>query len=293
MYLIFLISIIFFLIKLLNLKKKEYGYLNGHLNNITKNSAKKYNYKIIEIFDSINKNYYLESKAFDKKEVIGNLKLIPWSFNNNTIYIGKDLYVLQKYQRKGIGNEIVKNGVNIILKNGNFGVFCTNKELSLNDCIFKLCWIKTSINLLKESNTTKSLKIVSFSDVSLKHYPFNNNFLNVSKKQIYNFLEYLESIDIIFLQNENNLFAVEKYTDSNNDDVAYIKFMWGDNLKLMNNYKLNICKLLNLTYIAFPEIIDKKTPSKIWDIAYYYLYAKPKKFKYNTFTNRDILAWYL
>lgn len=289
---IFVVLVLFIIIK--SFIRKQFGYLEGHLNNNTKDSAKLFNYKIVEKFDSNYKKYYFESQAFNKNQKIGNLKLIPWTFNEKSIYIGKDLYVLNKFQKKGIANEIVKKGVNFILEKNSFGVFCTNTELSLADCLFKLYWIKTPITALEQETSINNLELVSYNDVSLKNYPFHNSFFNVPKTQIYNFLNYLDNLGIVFLQNENKVFAIERYKDSQNDYVAYVKFLWVDDLENISIYRLNICKLLNVKYIAFPKVIQNRNiPPNIWDVAYYYIYAKPKHFKYNIFSSKDILAWYL
>lgn len=296
MYFLIYICTFVILILLFN-RKKKYGYLNAHIKNITTDFAKDFNYKIIRKYNNYTQNYHFDSIAFNNKEIVGNLQVIPWYYNNNDnncIYIGKDLYVLEKFQKKGIANEIVKNGINAILKKNSFGIFCTNKKLSLPDCVFKLYWKKNLINTTSNKLNINNLKVINYDKVSLKNYPYNNKFLNTSCTKIYNFLKYLASIDIIFLQDQNNIFAVERYKDSDNDYVAYIKFFWVDNIKIINRYKSNICKLLNVKYIANPELLySDEIPHNTWDIAYYYLYAKPSNLKYNIFTKKDIFGWFL
>ena len=119
--------------------KKNYGYLDSHITGIKRNNN--YEYKIT------NKNGNIEGIVYDNKKSIGRLFCTKWETKNNyNLYIGDDLFILPKYRKNGIANNLVNLCSNTILEKNGFGIFSTNKELSLENKLFELYWVKYKTN---------------------------------------------------------------------------------------------------------------------------------------------------
>ncbi len=261
--------------------KKTYGYLDSHITGIKRNNN--YEYKIT------NKNGNIEGIVYDNKKSIGRLFCTKWETKNNyNLYIGDDLFILPKYRNNGIANNLVNLCSNTILEKNGFGIFSTNKELSLENKLFELYWVKYKTNYKTDSNIFKE---VSWNNINFDNYP-NHQLLKAEKSYIQNFL-YLQSLKknkFIYVEKYNTIICVESLIDNDEDSVSHVKWFWSNNMSV-ESIK-GVSKYLGDDYVSIPKISVNMT-EKIWDKSYCYLHCKPKNIKIQKLDEKDILGWFL
>ena len=277
---IYLIIIIFLLIFFWK-KRNIYGYLEYHI--YQQHISDKFKYNINKKLELI------EGTVYDNNKLIGKLCCYNWKTNNNyNLYVGDDLFVEKKYRNKGIAKNLISMCSDAILRLNGFGVFSTDKALSIDNKLYELFWIKCETNHNDDSTIFKE---ISWNDVNFDNYP-KHELLDANESYIKRFLhfQYLKGNKFIYVEKYNTIICVESLIDNDENSVSHVKWFWSSNTSI-ESIK-GVSKYLGDDYVSIPKISVNIT-EKIWDKSYCYLYCKPKHIKIQKLDEKDILGWFL
>tara|TARA_Y100000389_G_C17458652_1_gene519987 strand:+ start:478 stop:1350 length:873 start_codon:yes stop_codon:yes gene_type:complete len=281
------ITIISLFLYIVRRKNNNLGYLYGHSNQYVRQSAEKYKYSLKKYLDGPSGSSRCIASNGD--EIVGSLTLIPWKITgiSNMLYIGNDLEVSAYHRNRGVANQIVLKSVNKLVSNGGFGIFSTNKELSVETHVYTLYWTKKKCIL---SNSSLLLKPINIDELSYNKYPAHQ-WLNVPIQNRKMYFKYLEKKGMKILGSPNHeiIVGAESIFDASGDFVSHVKWYWGSDENL-NKAMYSLCEYFGNEYFSFPTI---NKPNEIWDKSISYIYAKPKNVYLPPLSRLDINGWYL